>query len=71
MYDESVPSNGKISHPNRPAWMNPLDHDRIESIQGRARELNERVVQFVKENPVQTVVGAVVVGYLLGRLIRW
>jgi hypothetical protein len=71
MYDDSVPTNGKIDHPHRPAWMNPLDRERIESIQGRARDLNERVVAFVRENPVQTVAGAVVVGYLLGRLIRW
>jgi hypothetical protein len=43
---------------------------RIEEAKERLREVNERAIAFIKERPVTCIVGALAVGYLIGRVLR-
>lgn len=46
---------------------------RYGDVRSQAREINDRAVDFIRNNPVVCIAGAVGVGYLVGRLAsrRW
>lgn len=46
---------------------------RYEQTRGQLEAFNERAAVFVRENPVVSIVGAVTLGYVVGRLAsrRW
>jgi ElaB/YqjD/DUF883 family membrane-anchored ribosome-binding protein len=48
----------------------PIDDERIDAVAEQARELDRRARAFVREHPTATVLSAVALGFLLGRLLR-
>lgn len=42
----------------------------LERLASKARDLNERVLGFIKERPGTALLGAVAVGFLIGRILR-
>jgi hypothetical protein len=48
----------------------PVDEEQADMVADRVRALDQRARAFVREYPVATVLGAVALGYLLGRVIR-
>jgi len=67
MYDEA-PTNGATHHQR--SWPNPINQDQIENIQDTAREINRQARAFIREHPAQTVLAAVAIGFIIGRLVR-
>lgn len=47
----------------------PVDPDQADAVAERVRDLDLRARDFVREYPTATVVGAVAVGFLIGRLL--
>jgi hypothetical protein len=43
---------------------------RLEELRGRMRELNQRVVGFIRERPATAILIALGAGYLIGRILR-
>ena len=48
----------------------PIDDERIDAVAEQARDLDRRARAFVREHPTATVLSAVALGFLLGRLLR-
>ena len=48
----------------------PGEADRLDAVADRARGLDQQVRRLVQEYPAATVLGAVAVGFLVGRLLR-
>jgi ElaB/YqjD/DUF883 family membrane-anchored ribosome-binding protein len=48
----------------------PVDDERIDAVAEQARDLDRRARAFVREHPTATVLSAVALGFLLGRLLR-
>lgn len=48
----------------------PIDDERIDAVAEQARELDRRARAFVREHPTATVLSAVALGFVLGRLLR-
>jgi ElaB/YqjD/DUF883 family membrane-anchored ribosome-binding protein len=48
----------------------PIDEERIDAVAEQARDLDRRARAFVREHPTATVLSAVALGFLLGRLLR-
>ncbi|MFN3453684.1 MAG: hypothetical protein ACK41T_01910 [Pseudobdellovibrio sp.] len=44
------------------------DHEDVQHMKDMAKDAAHVATEFIKKYPVQTVLGAAVVGYLLGRL---
>ncbi len=42
----------------------------LEQVKERLRDLNERVIAFIKERPGTCLLAALAAGYLVGRLVR-
>lgn len=47
----------------------PIDRADVAQMQQRASELDRKARSFVRDNPTTTVVAAVAVGFLIGRLV--
>lgn len=47
----------------------PLSRDDLERYRDQARELDHQARMFIRENPVAVVVGAVALGFVVGRLM--
>ena len=47
--------------------------DRYESTRDKAYAINNRAIEFIQENPAASIIAAVGIGYLVGRLAsrRW
>jgi ElaB/YqjD/DUF883 family membrane-anchored ribosome-binding protein len=48
----------------------PMDPERIDAMAEQVRDLDRRARAFVREHPTTTVVAAVAVGFLIGRILR-
>lgn len=48
----------------------PIDEERIDALAEQARDLDRRAKAFVREHPTATVLSAVALGFLLGRMLR-
>jgi ElaB/YqjD/DUF883 family membrane-anchored ribosome-binding protein len=48
----------------------PIDDERLDAVAEQARDLDRRARAFVREHPTATVLSAVALGFLLGRLLR-
>lgn len=46
------------------------DDSPIEQLRDRATELDKQARAFIKQNPTTALVGAVVVGFLIGRMVK-
>ena len=42
----------------------------IDQLRDRATELDRQARSFIKQNPTTALVGAVVVGFLIGRMVK-
>jgi ElaB/YqjD/DUF883 family membrane-anchored ribosome-binding protein len=42
---------------------------RIDAVREGVASLNERAADYIRANPAQSIIGAIVVGYLVGRLV--
>lgn len=49
-------------------YIEPLEH-RIEPLKQNAHDIDQQIRRFVRNNPGLTLLGALVVGYGIGRLI--
>jgi ElaB/YqjD/DUF883 family membrane-anchored ribosome-binding protein len=47
-----------------------MDSERMQMIQENAKDLDRRARAFIRENPAPVILGAVAVGFLIGRLVR-
>ena len=45
-------------------------HPQIEDAKRRLSTLNEQVTGYIKENPGKCVLGAIAVGYIVGKIAR-
>ncbi len=45
--------------------------ERVEVLEEGAKDLNIRMRTFIRANPGATLLGAVAVGFFVGRLVRW
>jgi len=48
----------------------PVEPDRLDAMADQARGLDQQVRRFVQEYPTATVLGAVAIGFFVGRLLR-
>lgn len=48
----------------------PIDPDQVDAVADRVRDLDHRARELVREYPTATVVGAVAIGFVIGRLLR-
>ena len=48
----------------------PIDEERIDALAEQARDLDRKARAFVREHPTATVLSAVALGFLLGRMLR-
>ena len=48
----------------------PIEAERLDAVADRARGIDVQVRRLVREHPAATVMGAVAVGFLVGRLLR-
>jgi ElaB/YqjD/DUF883 family membrane-anchored ribosome-binding protein len=48
----------------------PIDDEQLDAVAEQVRDLDRRARAFVREHPTATVLSAVAVGFLLGRLLR-
>ncbi|MEQ1501936.1 MAG: hypothetical protein ABMB14_06880 [Myxococcota bacterium] len=48
----------------------PVEPERIDAMADQARQLDRRVRDLVKAYPTSTVLGAVAIGFLAGRMLR-
>ena len=73
--NKATPTNGTrgADHIDRAEAMLPGPVEPLEHAQELLLEANARVLDFVKEHPVPCLIGAVAVGYVVGRAAakRW
>lgn len=48
----------------------PIDDEQLDAVTDQIRDLDHRARAFVREHPTATVLSAVALGFLLGRLLR-
>jgi ElaB/YqjD/DUF883 family membrane-anchored ribosome-binding protein len=48
----------------------PIDDEQLDAVAERARDLDRRARTFVREHPTTTVLAAVALGFVLGRMLR-
>jgi len=48
----------------------PIDDEQLDAVAEQARDLDRRARAFVRANPTATVLSAVALGFVLGRLLR-
>lgn len=48
----------------------PVEPHRVDAVAEQVRVIDRRVRTFVREHPTTTVLGAIAVGFLIGRLVR-
>lgn len=70
MYDETAAEGQVENGHNPPAWKNPLTKENREAIVDSVSKADRQVRTFIRENPTAVVLGAVAVGFLIGRLVR-
>lgn len=70
MADETA-TNGHVENGhNPPAWKNPLTRENRDAIVDTVNNADRQIRAFIRENPTAVVLGAVAVGFLIGRLVR-
>jgi ElaB/YqjD/DUF883 family membrane-anchored ribosome-binding protein len=62
-------TNGSSTE-HRVAWPNPLDKQRMQTIENGARDIDRQAKAFIREHPASVVMAAVAIGFLIGRLVR-
>jgi ElaB/YqjD/DUF883 family membrane-anchored ribosome-binding protein len=65
-------TNGHASEPNlvqKVVRQLPIDPESADEIERRLLDTDRQVRSFVRENPTATVVGAVALGFLIGRMV--
>jgi hypothetical protein len=55
---------------NKSAWRNPLAPQNREAIVDNMTKADHQIRAFIRENPAAVVVGAICVGFVIGRLVR-
>ena len=48
----------------------PFDREQLDAWASRARELDDRTRSYIRANPTSALIGAVVIGFFLGRWLR-
>ena len=48
----------------------PWEREQIDAMASPAREFDQRTRTFIRENPTTALVGAIAIGFLLGRFLR-
>jgi ElaB/YqjD/DUF883 family membrane-anchored ribosome-binding protein len=55
---------------NPPHWKNPLTKENRDAVVDTVTNADRQVRAFIRENPAAVVLGAVAIGFLIGRLVR-
>ena len=59
-----------LSLPNSVNELGEQLGDRLEEAQTRLRELDERVSGFIKRRPTECLLGALAIGFVIGRILK-
>lgn len=71
-YQQSMSGGNGVVNTARDALTRalPIDDEQLDAVAEQARDLDRRARIFVREHPTATVLSAVALGFLLGRLLR-
>lgn len=69
--ENDITIDGHVENGHTPAqWKNPLTRENRDAVVDTVNNADRQVRAFIRENPTAVVLGAIAVGFFIGRLVR-